>query len=159
MYNYNVDAVIVNKVIPENVTDDYFKVWKDIQRNYIEMTLNSFHPLPIYYAPWFEKEVTGVEMLKRMADDIFKDENPTDIKYNIRTHEIEKTDAGYTLSVYLPFSDKKDLSLNQKGDELIIRANKIKRNIALPRSLAGMSVSGAKFEEDTLKINFTRKGE
>lgn len=156
MYNFNVDAVVVNKVIPESVSDSYFNVWKDIQKTYIDMTKDSFQPIPIYYAPWFEKEVVGIEMLKRMAGDVFKDENPTDIKYNIRTYEIVKTDAGYTFSLYLPFSDKKDLSLNQKGDELIIRAGKIKRNVTLPKTLVGMSISGAKFDDETLKINFVR---
>ena len=154
IYNYNVDAVIINKVIPDTVTDNYFTVWKDIQKNYIEMTKDSFNPIPIYYAPWFEREVVGTEMLKRMADDIYKDDNPTEIKYNFRTYEIDKTDTGYILSIYLPFSDKEDLSLNQKGDELIIRAGRIKRNITLPKTLAGLAVSGAKFDEDTLKINF-----
>jgi len=154
IYNYNVDAVIINKVIPDTVSDNYFTVWKDIQKNYIEMTKDSFNPIPIYYAPWFEREVVGTEMLKRMADDVFKDDNPTEIKYNFRTYEIDKTETGYILSIYLPFSDKEDLSLNQKGDELIIRAGRIKRNVTLPKTLAGLAVSEAKFDEDILKINF-----
>ena len=159
IYNYNVDAVIINKVIPDNVSDDYFKVWKDIQKNYIEMTKNSFESIPIYYAPWFEREVVGTEMLKRMANDVFKGENPTEIKYNFRTYEIAKTEFAYTLSIYLPFSDKEDLLLNQKGDELIIQVGKVKRNITLPKTLVGMNISGAKFEEDTLKITFLKGGE
>lgn len=154
IYNYNVDAVMVNKVIPDTVTDDYFRVWKDIQKTYIDMTRDSFQPIPMYYAPWFEKEVVGMDMLKRMALDVFKDENPTEIKYDQRTYKIEKTDTGYTLSVYLPFSDKKDLSLNQKGDELLIRVGRVKRNVTLPKTLIGMDVSGAKFEDDTLRIHF-----
>ena len=156
MYNYNVDAVVINKVIPEIVSDSYFKGWKDIQKQYIGMTQESFRPIPIYYAPWFEKEVVGIEMLGRMAADIFRDENPIEVKYNIRTYEIVKTDTGYSMILYLPFSDKNDLSLSQKGDELIIRVNKIKRNVTLPKTLVSMNISGAKFDEDTLKINFIR---
>jgi len=159
MYNYNIDAVVINKVIPLTVSDDYFKGWKDIQKNYIDMIQESFQPIPIYCAPWFEKEVVGTDMLKRMADDVFKGENPTEIKYNIRTYEIEKITDGYTLSIYLPFSNKEELSLNQKGDKLIVRAGLIKRNVTIPRTLMGLSISGAKFEEDYLKINFKRRGE
>ena len=159
IYNYNVDAVVINKVIPDAATGDYFTVWKDIQKAHIEMTHESFHPVPIYYAPWYEREVVGKDMLIRMANDVFKDENPTEIKINLRPFEVEKTQSGYSLSMYLPFSEKKDLSLNQKGDELAIRAGKIKRNVTLPKILTGMSVSGAKFEEDMLNINFIKGGE
>jgi len=156
IYNYNVDAVVINKVIPDTVSDNYFAVWKDIQKNYIEMTEESFNPIPIYYAPWFEREVVGTDMLKRMADDVWGDEDPTEIKYNFRTYEIDKTETGYTLSIYLPFSDKKDLSLSQKGDELIIRAGRVKRNVTLPKTLMSLTVAGAKFDEDILKINFIK---
>ena len=34
LYDFNIDAIIVNKVIPEKVTDEYFKVWMDIQKKY-----------------------------------------------------------------------------------------------------------------------------
>jgi arsenite-transporting ATPase len=54
----------------------------------------------------------------------------------------------------MPFLDKSDLSLNQKGDELIVRAGSIKRNITLPRTLLNFSVKRAKFEEEVLKIWF-----
>jgi arsenite-transporting ATPase len=154
IYNFNVDAIVVNRVIPENVSDDYFKVWKDIQRKYNEMIIDSFSPLPIYYAPLFEQEVLGLRMLNRMGEEIFKEENPIDIKYNVRTYTITKQNNEYILSIYMPFVDKKEVALNQKGDELIIRVGNIKRNVTLPRTLLNLSVKGAKFENETLNIRF-----
>jgi arsenite-transporting ATPase len=154
IYNFNVDAIVVNRVIPENVSDDYFKVWKDIQRKYNEMIIDSCSPLPIYYAPLFEQEVLGLRMLNRMGEEIFKEENPIDIKYNVRTYTITKQNNEYILSIYMPFVDKKEVALNQKGDELIIRVGNIKRNVTLPRTLLNLSVKGAKFENETLNIRF-----
>ncbi|PDY18528.1 arsenic-transporting ATPase, partial [Bacillus cereus] len=40
------------------------------------------------------------------------------------------------------------------GDELIIRAGSVKRNITLPKTLTHLSIQGAKFEEDVLNIRF-----
>ena len=54
----------------------------------------------------------------------------------------------------MPFVEKRDLTLNQKGDELIIKAGNAKRIISLPRTLLSCSLRGAKFENDTLKIGF-----
>lgn len=32
LYDFNIDAVVVYRVIPNDVTDMYFKAWKDIQK-------------------------------------------------------------------------------------------------------------------------------
>ena len=157
IYDFNVDAVVVNRVIPTNVTDDYFKVWKEIQKKYKEMISDSFSPIPIYNAPLFENEVVGLEMLERMGEEIFKDENPIEIKYNKRTQEVIKEGAEYIFSIYMPFTGKNELDLNQKGDELIIRTANLKRNIILPRTLQGLDITGARFEGDILKIRFGGK--
>lgn len=154
IYDFNVDAIVVNRVIPDNVTDDYFKVWKDIQKKYKADIIESFSPIPIYYAPLFENEVVGMPMLNRMAAEIFKGENPVEIKYNGRAQEIHKDGEDYVLTINTPFLDKNELSLNQKGDELIIKAGSIKRNITLPRTLLNLSIKKAKFEEEALKIWF-----
>jgi len=154
IYDFNVDAIIVNRVLPESVTDDYFKGWKDIQKKYKEMILESFSPLPIYYAPLFEQEIVGLKMLERMGEEIFKAEDPAAIKYQSRTQAIKKDAEGYVFSIYMPFTDKKELSLNQKSDELIIRTANLKRSITLPRTLLNLEIKGAKFEEDTLNIRF-----
>lgn len=154
IYDFNVDAVVVNRVIPENVTDDYFKVWKDIQRKYREEIIESFMPIPIYYAPLFETEVVGMAMLERMAKEVFKGEDPVEIKYNGRAQKVDKEGEDYILAIDMPFMDKKDLALNQKGDQLIIKAGNIKRNITLPRTLLDFSIKKAKFEEEKLKIWF-----
>lgn len=154
IYDFNVDAVIVNRVFPENITDDYFMVWKDIQRKYKTDIIESFSPIPIYYAPLFETEVVGMTMLNRMEEEIFKDEDPIAIKYNGKAQKMNKEGEDYILAIDMPFMDKKDLSLNQKGDQLIIKAGNIKRNITLPRTLLDFSIKRAKFEEEMLKIWF-----
>lgn len=157
IYDFNVDAIIINRVIPDHVTDKYFKLWKEIQKKYIEMISEAFSPVPIYHAPLFENEIVGLEMLQRMGNEVFNNENPIEIKYNIRTQEVKKDGNEYIFSIYMPFTDKRDLSLNQKGDELIVKTLNLKRNITLPKTLQSLNIKGAKFEEDTLIIRFGGK--
>ncbi len=154
IYNFNVDAVIVNRVMPEVVNDDYFKGWKDIQKKYMEMIGESFSPLPIFKAPLFENEIVGMEMLERLGGEVFGGRDPVGIEYDIRAQEIIKENDGYVLAVRMPFVEKKEVSLNQKGDELIIRVGNIKRTVTLPRTLLSYSVKGAKFEAEILRIRF-----
>lgn len=152
LYDYKVDAVIVNRVIPDGVTDSYFRVWKDIQLKYKDMIRESFSPVPIFYAPLFEKEVVGLEMLTRIGDAIFGKKDPVSVFYQQQTQQYQKEDDHYLLSLYMPFADKRELSLSQKGDELIIRVGLIKRTLTLPRTLRSYTAQGAKFENDRLNI-------
>jgi len=154
IYDFNVDAIVVNRVIPDNVHDDYFMVWKDIQKKYKDEIVQSFQPIPIYYAPLFETEVVGMKMLNRMAEEIFKSEDPIAIKYNGRAQRVDKDGEDYVMTIEMPFVDKKDLNLNQKGDQLIIKAGSIKRNIALSRILLDYSITKARFEDEKLRIWF-----
>jgi len=154
LYEFNIDAVIVNRVIPDSVTDAYFQGWKDIQGRYKDLIADSFSPVPIYYVPLLENEVVGLDMLTRMGDELFHHQDAVEIKYEGRIQRVTKEKDGYTLSVYMPFVDKKDLSLNRKGDELIVRVGNVKRIITLPRILMNFSIQGATFSDETLFVRF-----
>lgn len=154
IYDFNVDAIVVNRVIPDNVTDDYFKTWKSIQSKYRSEIMDSFAPIPIKNAPLFESEIVGLVMLERLGAAVFEESDPSLVLYNQRTQHIEKTPEGYNFDLYMPFIEKSELALNLKGDELIIRTPTLKRNITLPRTLQGRPITSAKFEADHLRIKF-----
>jgi arsenite-transporting ATPase len=154
IYDFNIDAVIVNRVIPDDVTDTYFSVWKSIQKKYLQSINESFSPLPMFYAPLFEKEIVGIEMLERMGDELYKECDPVAIMFNRRIQQVEKIGEEYLFSIFMPFIEKKEVSLDQKGDELIVKVGNVKRTITMPRTLVNVPITGAKFEEETLKIRF-----
>ncbi|MEG3070163.1 MAG: hypothetical protein RQM92_04405 [Candidatus Syntrophopropionicum ammoniitolerans] len=54
----------------------------------------------------------------------------------------------------LPFAEKGDIRLSQRGDELTVRVGDYKRNIFLPRTLLGRDALGVKLESCNLKIRF-----
>jgi arsenite-transporting ATPase len=154
IYDFNIDAVIVNRVIPDDVTDTYFSMWKSIQKKYLQSINESFSPLPMFYAPLFEKEIVGIEMLERMGDELYRKCDPVAIMFNRRIQQVEKIGEEYLFSIFMPFIEKKEVSLDQKGDELIVKVGNVKRTITMPRTLVNVPITGAKFEEETLKIRF-----
>jgi arsenite-transporting ATPase len=157
IYDFNVDAIIVNREIPDEVTDEYFKAWKDIQKKNREVIEESFSPLPILHAPLFEQEVVGMEMIGRMGEAVFANREPSEALYNGKPRRVEKTGPDYVFSIYMPFAEKTDVALNRKGDELIVKVGAVKRTVALPRTLVHLPIIGAKFEDETLKIRFEGK--
>ena len=70
LYGYLTDAVIVNRVFPEDV-GDYFAGWRKVQEEHLELVRSAFAPVPVLCAPYFDQEVVGAEMLDRLADALF----------------------------------------------------------------------------------------
>ena len=156
LYGYATDAIICNRIIPEEVTDPYFAMWKEKQRENIEFIAEAFGGLPLLKAPLFNQEISGWEGLRRMADVVYGDMNPAERMFVGKTYTIEKDDGEgrYKLSVPLPFVDKHDMDVYRSRDELTLRVGPYRRNIVLPYALWELEILDARFEQSTLCIRF-----
>jgi arsenite-transporting ATPase len=155
LYGYSTDLVVCNRMIPTSVTDGYFAHWKTIQAKYHDYVEESFTPLPILDVPWFDDEVVGAAMLRRMGEALYGGQDPTLVMYSGQTQEVRKVNGSYELRLSLPFVEKSDIKLTRSmQDELIVHIGNWKRNIALPRVLTGLPVQGARYEEKHLVVYF-----
>lgn len=154
LFGYAVDLVIVNRLLPPEVEDTYFTHWKELQQEYLQMVEESFHPVPIIPLPLYQKEVVGLQALEEVGRALYADQDPAAVFCRQRPVEVEKSDGLYTLSLSLPFAEKKDVNLSQKGEELFIRVGSFKRNILIPRLLQGREVKAARMEGRKLRIFF-----
>ena len=155
LYGYTTDLVVCNRMIPTTVADGYFAHWKDIQAKYHQVVEEAFTPLPIHDVPLFDDEVVGLPMLRRMGQALYGVEDPTAVTVVGQAQAVTKLDGGYQLRLLLPFVEKADLKLTRSmHDELIVHIGNWKRNIALPRVLAGLPVQGARYDEQHLVVYF-----
>jgi arsenite-transporting ATPase len=154
LFGYGVDLIIVNRLLPPSVEDPYFAKWKNIQETYMHQIEESFSPVPILTAELYSQEIVGMTLLEKMAESVYHEADPARLFFAQKPIRIEKEDGKFVLSLHLPFAEKADLDLTQKGEELFIRVGAIKRNILLPRILLNHSVQQAKFVNENLKITF-----
>jgi len=154
LFGFVCDAVIANKILPDEVTDQYFAEWKVSQQRYLEEVEASFGDLPIFKVRLYEREVVGIEALRQMAHDLYGDRDPTDHFAESKPMRIVKRGDSYWLELQLPFVEKGEVQLRRKGDELIIRVGTIKRHLVLPHILAKQEPKSAKLEEGTLRVRF-----
>jgi len=68
--------------------------------------------------------------------------------------KISGSDGHYRLSLALPFTDKGDLDVWLRGEELVIKVRDQRRNLFLPRALAGLRLLGATFADGQLTVEF-----
>jgi len=158
LYGFATDAVICNRLMPAS-TDAYFAGWRETQEKYLELIRQGFEPMPILSVPFFEQEVVGIEMLRRMAQALYGDDDPARIMFRGRTHTVEKANGCYQLNLPLPFVTREDIQLTRSGDELIIHIGNHKRNLILPRALVTLDISEARYQGDTLVVTFVCNGQ
>jgi len=154
LYGYATDAVVCNRLLPEEVQDDYFRAWKVTQQEHLRVIQESFSPLPIFALPLMEQEVVGTEMLGKVAAALYGEEDPTRLFVRGPVQEVVNEDGRYVLTIALPFVTKAELSLVRNADELVVHAGNFKRNIILPHLLQRLPALGAKFEGNQLRISF-----
>jgi arsenite/tail-anchored protein-transporting ATPase len=157
LFGYRVDAVVVNRIIPEDVVDPYFGKWKDIQAEHLATVRESFEPVPILTARLFDREMVGVPLLVEMGDEVYGELAALDVLYRDEPIRVRKRGTGYILSIRLPFVSRDDMDIHRKADELYIRVGSYKRNLILPQTLKRMVVREASFAGDRLEILFGRE--
>ncbi len=153
LYGYLADAVVVNRVFPAEV-GDYFAAWRAVQEEHQELVRSAFAPVPVLRAPYFEQEVVGGEMLDRLAGALFAEHDPAAVLHDGPVQEIEMLEGGARLRLPLPFTRKGEISLKQRGLELIVGVDGQRRTIALPSALAALRATQASFEDGALQVSF-----
>ncbi len=157
LYGYPVDSVIINRIMPEELDVPFFEEWRRSQEGYREEVEELFSPIPAFEAPLFSKEVLGIDSLEKFGQALFSQKDPTEIFFKGRPYEIVKEEGAYQLRLRLPFVSKEKINLFQTVDELTIQIDNYRRNLFLPRFLAGLSAREAKFQDGTLRVIFEKK--
>jgi arsenite/tail-anchored protein-transporting ATPase len=156
LYGYLTDAVVVNRVLPEEAAEGYFAAWREVQQEHMELVRSAFSPVPILVAPWLEREVVGPEMLDRLAGELFGDEDPARMLYDELSQELSADNGRATLRLPIPFAERGDIELKKIGLEVVVRVGGQKRTIILPPTMAAYSTSGARFEDGALQVFFEK---
>ena len=156
LYNFNVDGLYINRILPQDINNDFFNQWIVIQREYITYLKESFSALSIYEIPWYEEELRGVSNIRRIVEDVLLGKEVFEEKIITEKESFKQIEKGYQLEVFLPCVDKSSIDLYQGTTDIVVKIGNFKRNIPLPNILRNYMVTGAKFEEEKLCIIFEK---
>ena len=156
LFGYRVDAVIANRLLPDEVSDPYFEGWKKVQAGHMDEIHSAFSPLPILTARLRASELIGAELLADVGAEVYGDLEPADVLYSDDPMSITRRDDSYVLSLKLPFATRAELDLSTKAGELFVKVGPYRRTIMLPRVLASRDIVSAKLIGDGIEIVFGR---
>jgi arsenite/tail-anchored protein-transporting ATPase len=154
LYGYLTDAVIVNRVFPDELAGTYFGSWRDVQQRELERVREGFAPVPVLTAPYFEAEVIGAAMLDRLGEALFAADDPAALLHEGLAQEFGLEEGAGHVRLAVPFAEKGDVSLKKVGDELVVRVDGRKRTVVLPPALAALKPAGAALDEGALVVRF-----
>ncbi|SFR59413.1 ArsA family ATPase [Anaeromicropila populeti] len=159
LYNFNVDGLYINRILPGDIENSFFQDWLQIQKAYLLQLEESFAALPIYRIPWYDEELRGIKAVKRICKDTLSTEKVFDMKVITQRENFEKNENGYLLTVSVPYAKKEELDLYQSDTDVVVKLGNFKRNIPLPNVLRTYSIASAKLEDGLLKLQFERGNE
>ena len=154
LFGYGVDAVVANRLLPDEIDDPWFESWKQRHLEHLATIEEGFAPLPILRAELAPHELVGVERLREFGAALYGDTDPADRLATMTPLSLERSEAGDTLVIDLPFTDKDELALGRRRDELLVRVGPYRRAVLLPDTLRGRSVSDASLRDGALRVLF-----
>lgn len=156
LYGLTVDAVIINRILPPAVSDQFFSAWKTTQERWIKSVEEFFDPVPVWRVPMFQDEVLGAERLKRLGRELYGARDPAKRFFDQAPYRFTKLNGEYHLHLRLPFVTAEHVDLYKKLDELVIRVGGYKRHIALPQRVAHCEPESARVKDGELVVVMRR---
>src|ERR1700732_506239 len=104
LHGLTVDGVIVNRVLPQSVTDTFFREWRVSQGKILEEIDAYFAPVAVKRVPLFTHEVLGRERLEELARSLYGEsgEDPAAVTRTEAPYTFTKVDGRYEVKLNLP---------------------------------------------------------
>ncbi len=153
LHGLTVDQIVVNRLLPDTVHDSFFTEWRASQARFLDELETYFDPVPLRRVPLLPHEILGVERLRTFAHLLYPEGlDPAAITRTERPYEFCKTNGVYEVRLRLPFTEKAEVSLFKKGDELVVEVGTVRRHVGLPTSMASLTPVRARLESRILVV-------
>ena len=154
LYGYTVESLVINRILPDEVCDTYFKDKLAEQKRHLQTIDEAFSPLKTLRARLMPREVVGRKALDILGEQLFGGGDPTAIYSTESPMKIYDQNGDSVLAIKMPFTLDQKVELYMRKDDLVLQLGAFKKSIALPYALAGKKILSADLENGWLKIKF-----
>lgn len=152
LYGYNVDGIIINRIIEEQSADALFKNYIKSQREYIREINESFGELPLFKAAHLGEELFGMEKLNDFSKKLYGNTKPENVLFRESPYKLSQIPSGYHIEIKLPFLKEKKYRINKFGDEIVIEIGNKRKIVFLPRFVNFYKLKSQVYDDPWLKI-------
>ena len=165
LHGYAVDAVIVNRVLPDALpgdVDPWRTAWTTAQASGLEQVRESFLGIPLLCAPYLAGEPIGADALDALAAATVADGRPAPAlmdDVDVPRMRVEADGADFVLSLPLPLVSAGMVGMARREDDLLLEVGGQRRVVTLPSVLRRCIVSNAAVGSGELRVRFERDEE
>jgi arsenite-transporting ATPase len=153
LHGLTVDSILVNRLLPDEISDLFFREWRESQQAIVSEMVEYFSPVMVRRIPLFTHEVLGRVRLEELASSLYASgEDPGAVVRTARPYTFEKLDGRWEVHLDMPFTSKGELGLFKKADELVVEVGTLRRHIGLPTSMAALHPSRARLDNGKLIV-------
>jgi arsenite-transporting ATPase len=153
LYGVATDAVVVNRVLPEQAAGGWFARWAAREEQELAEIEASF-PVPRFRAPLHPCELRGVEALAALAVEVYGERDPAELFTRARPIRLSRRGGHTRLEIDLPGASKEEVEVKRHGAELWVRVRDARRVVALPESVAHREPRRVAIEDGVLEVEF-----
>ena len=154
LFGYQVDAVVVNRVLPEQVRDPWFDEWRRTQTEHLATIDAAFGAVPVLRADHAGGEIVGPDALAGFAASLWAEHDPSARLASGLPLRVERDGDQFVLSMDLPFTDAAELDVTRNRDELFVALGPHRRTLVLPDSLRRREICSAALDDGRLRVRF-----
>lgn len=140
LYDYQVDGVYINRILPEHTGSSFMDRWGGIQKEYLKELEEVFADVPVTRIPWYPREIRGEDAVDHLCRDVMREEDLFRVRCAESGDWYEKTKDGYALHVKAPGMTAEEVQVRLHDLDLDIHVRNYTRRIPLPYSLKGCSL-------------------
>jgi arsenite-transporting ATPase len=156
LFGYHLDALAVNRLLGDEVTDPYFKTAKIRQAESLSGLRTAVQPLPVFALDLERDPVQGFEALAGLADGVYAGSDPLAVLSAAAERGFSRNGAGYEILIPLPLADRDLLDLEETEDGVAVHLDGRRCVIAVPDEARYYDRASWSLEDGVLKVVFER---
>jgi len=157
LFSYRVDAIVVNRLLPDAVDSVFFDEQKNRQSKAID-ALRALSPGPAIVGAELQSTAPcGTGALAAFASDFWGGEtDPGEFLAPTEEHAVARDGNAYELRVFLPFARREDLRLEETDEGIAVHLNGRRCVLTLPEDIVYSSAQAWTYEGRFLTVTLSR---
>ncbi len=154
LFGYGVDSVVVNRLLPDVISDPYLARWKQQHTELLAEVRSTVAPVPVLTADLLDEEPIGPAALDHLGGWVYEEHDPAGVLHDDAPVSLDVDGDIHRLRIRVPGVDRDDVDLHRQGGDLLIKVAGVRRTIPLPAALRRREVVGAAVDDGVLTVRF-----
>ncbi len=151
LFGYLKDAVVVTRLLPDAVTDEFFAATRKREAELLE-GVRASTAAPVLTCDLRPEPPHGEQALLDLAREAYGDHDPIAFLSSGEPHEFSRAGGNFVLEVVVPFASREELKLEQADDGIIIHLNGRRRLFPLPDEIGMREASTWSHDGRVLRV-------